>query len=217
MTVPTVYRELTTDWVLTMSFVQGEIVSEFLKREPSAQLRNLIGERLIELYHYQLRHLRALHADQHPGNYLLQPDGRIGLVDFGCVKRLAFDATALVRGCVAKIWRQGDQQAREILALMCGPSVPYARARKMLGTLERLAAIWYPEGEGATRVVDFGKGELLSGLGEAIKIAVKDKAANPEFAFASRAELGLHSLLYQLKSRVNVTEVWKRVDGTDEA
>jgi len=129
------------------------------------------------------------------------------------VKRIAFDATALVRGCVTKVWRQGDQQARELLALIFGQTTPYARARKMLGTLETLSSIWYPEGEGAELAVDFGKGELLSGLGEAIKKALRDKMTNPDFAFVSRAELGLHSLLYQLKAKVNVTAVWKRVDS----
>ncbi len=41
----------------------------------------------LELYYRMVFQHRTLHADLHPGNYLFEPDGRVGLVDFGCVKR----------------------------------------------------------------------------------------------------------------------------------
>ena len=56
-----------------------------------------------------------------------------------------------------------------------------------------------PEGKDADPVVDFGKAELLRILGQALKKALRDKVTNPEFAFISRAELGLYSLLHQFK------------------
>jgi len=210
--IPRVHWETTTERVLTMSFVEGEVVSAFLENEPTASLRNLVGERLVELYYYQLHRLRALHADHHPGNYLFQADGRIGLVDFGCVKRIAFDASSLIQGVVDKSWRRGDKQARQILALIFGSNVPYERARKMLPTLEVMAGIWHPQGEGRDPGTDFGKGELLQLLGGALKKSLQDKLANPEFAFISRAELGLYSLLHRLKAKLNCTAVWQRVE-----
>jgi len=93
---------------------------------------------------------------------------------------------------------------------MFGPAIPYARGRKMLPILEGFAGLLFPEDQ--TAQVDFGKGEVLRVLGEAMKRAVQDRAVNPEFAFISRVELGLYSLLHQLKSRVNVRAVWNRVD-----
>jgi len=210
--IPRVHWETTTERVLTMSFIEGEVVSAFLENKPTASLRNLVGERLVELYYYQLHRLRALHADHHPGNYLFQADGRIGLVDFGCVKRIAFDASSLIQGVVDKSWRQGDKEARQILALIFGSNVPYARARKMLPTLEVMAGIWHPQGEGREPGTDFGKGELLQLLGGALKKSLRDKLANPEFAFISRAELGLYSLLHRLKAKLNCTAVWQRVE-----
>jgi predicted unusual protein kinase regulating ubiquinone biosynthesis (AarF/ABC1/UbiB family) len=213
VSVPKVRRDVTAECVLTMSFIKGAALDAFLESKPPAAVRNLIGERLVELFYFQLHRLRALHADHHPGNYLFQPDGRIGLVDFGCVKRIGFDATALIRGCVARAWRQGDPQARQLLALIFGPRVPYARARKMLAVLETAAGILFPEGKGADPVVDFGKGELLKVLGQALGKAVRDKVTNPEFAFVSRAELGLYSLLHRLDAKVNVRAVWESVSG----
>ena len=95
VTVPRVYRKLSSDRVLTMSFVEGGSFADFLKRKPSQTLRDLVGFRLLEMFEVQARVLKALHADQHPGNYLFQPDGRIGLIDFGCVKRISIDVLEL--------------------------------------------------------------------------------------------------------------------------
>jgi predicted unusual protein kinase regulating ubiquinone biosynthesis (AarF/ABC1/UbiB family) len=138
VSVPQVRRGMTAESVLTMSFIPGVVLGGFLEGRPPAGLRNLIGERVVELFYFQLHRLRALQADQHPGNFLFQPDGRIGLVDFG-------------------------------------------------------------------------KGELLKVLGQAMGKALRDKVTNPEFAFVSRAELGLYSLLHRLDAKVNVRAVWERV------
>ena len=212
LTLPEVQWDLTRERVLTMSFVEGEIMGPFLNKKPSQAVRNLIGTRLVELYYIQLHRLRALHADHHPGNYLFQPDGHIGLVDFGCVKRINFDASDLIRSCVGRTWRQGDKQAAHVLRLIFGARVPYAHARKMLPTLEVMTGILYPEGKHANPVVDFGKEQLLQLLVMTLKKAVRDKLTNPEFAFISRAELGLYSLLHQLSAKVNVRATWRRCD-----
>ena len=210
LTIPRVHWDLTCERVLTMSFVEGEIMGRFLQREPSQAVRDLIGTRLVELYYTQLHRLRALHADHHPGNYLFQPDGRIGLIDFGCVKRINFDGTDLIRCCVDRTWRQGDKAAEYVLRIIFGPRIPYARARKMLPMLEVMTGILYPEGKDADPMVDFGKAQLLNLLTKAMKKVLQDKLTNPEFAFISRAELGLYSLLHQLNARVNVRETWRR-------
>jgi serine/threonine protein kinase len=210
--IPRVYGKLTTERVLTMSFVEGEPVGDFLVRKPSAAVRDLIGDHLVELHYFQLHRLRALHADHHPGNYLFQPDGRIGLVDFGCVKYIAFDATDLIRCCVRKSWRVGEPEARHVLDIVSGGKVPYSRAKPLLSILDREANLLFPEGPSAEQVVDFGKAELLKAFTRIIKSVLDDKVTNPEFVFSSRADLGLYSLLHRLGARVNVIEVWRRLD-----
>ncbi len=102
VSIPQVHRELTTDRVLTMSYIEGESLAGWLRRKPSRDLRDLMGVRLCEAYETQLQRLKMVrNADQHPGNYLFQPDGRFGLVDFGCVKRVSFDVVEL-RDCYAR-------------------------------------------------------------------------------------------------------------------
>lgn len=82
----------------------------------------------------------------------------------------------------------------------------------MLPCLERMVSILYPEGHGVQPEVEFGKPDVLKVLTAAMKTAVQDKACNPEFAFLTRADLGLFSLLHRLGARVKVRQVWERVD-----
>lgn len=84
--IPRLHHALCTDRVLTMDRLPGRHLDAFL---PTAthEARQTAGRTLADLYYTQLFRLRMLHADPHPGNYLFEDDGRVGLVDFGCVKR----------------------------------------------------------------------------------------------------------------------------------
>jgi hypothetical protein len=184
-------------------------MSAFLKMKPSQAVRDAIGSHLVELYYFQLHKLKTVHADHHPGNYLFQADGNIGLVDFGCVKRINFDATDLINCVVERSWRKSEKATQHVLRLVFGRDVPYRRARKMLPMLEEMADILHPEGDQS--VVDFGNAAMLKALSRAFGPILRDKLANPEFAFISRADLGLYSLLHQLRARVNCKEIWRQV------
>jgi predicted unusual protein kinase regulating ubiquinone biosynthesis (AarF/ABC1/UbiB family) len=211
VSVPQVYWNLTTEKILTMSYLEGRTVGDFLKHDPGQRVRDEIGRHLVELYHFQIQCLHVLHADHQPGNYLFMPDGRIGLIDFGCVKRLKIDFADLSWCCVHRAWRQGEEQARHVLRLIWGPKVPIERAKHMLTTLENLVDILFPEPQRAKLEVDFGEPHLLDTMVKTYGKALRHKLTNPEFAFVSRTELGLVSLLHALRSRVNTREIWSGV------
>jgi hypothetical protein len=211
LSVPKAHLALTTEKVLTMSFLKGESVGDFLKKKPTQNVLDQIGSRLVELYHFQIQCLGILHADHQPGNYLFQEDGRIGLVDFGCVKRLAIDFADLSECCVNRSWSQGRQQAAHVCQLIWGPDVIIDRAFRMLDGLQGLVDILFPEPKTGNLVVDFSNPNLLQTIIGCYGRALKHKLTNPEFAFVSRAELGLCSLLHQLGARVNTRVIWKRV------
>ena len=106
---------MSLDRILTMSFLEGKIVGDFLKGKPEPNIRNTIGGRLVELYHFQIQCLQVLHADHQPGNYLFTPEGNIGLVDFGCVKRLAIDFEMKSRTSNAHNSRRRKTRSRRML------------------------------------------------------------------------------------------------------
>lgn len=84
--LPKVIGSHSTGRVLTMTRLYGLSLDEFLEAA-DAEVRIRAGQNLAELYYEMVFVHRILHADPHPGNYLYEPDGRIGFIDFGCVKR----------------------------------------------------------------------------------------------------------------------------------
>jgi predicted unusual protein kinase regulating ubiquinone biosynthesis (AarF/ABC1/UbiB family) len=83
---PNYYPELSSDKIITMDWLDGLHLKEFLATNPSQEQRDLLGQALWDFYHFQMHDLKAVHADPHPGNFLFTPDGKLGILDFGCIK-----------------------------------------------------------------------------------------------------------------------------------
>lgn len=86
--VPTIYWHATTSKVLTMEFIHGTKVTDL---EEQARLNispAKVNRLLIKTYLKQLLEDGFFHADPHPGNLLVMPDGRLAFFDFGMVGRI---------------------------------------------------------------------------------------------------------------------------------
>lgn len=88
---PTYYPELSGKRIISMDWIEGLHLKEFLKTNPSQELRNKIGQALWDFYNFQQHELRAVHADPHPGNFMITPDEKLGVIDFGCIKEMPED------------------------------------------------------------------------------------------------------------------------------
>jgi predicted unusual protein kinase regulating ubiquinone biosynthesis (AarF/ABC1/UbiB family) len=73
--------------VVVQEWMQGVPMAEII-RHGTAEQRNLIGTRLLELTFDAPRRLEMMHGDAHPGNFMLLPDDRMGVIDFGAVAPL---------------------------------------------------------------------------------------------------------------------------------
>jgi len=80
---PKVYRDYSTDRVLTMEFVRGIKVNDVKRLDAEGLDRKLIAKRLIDSYFHQVFYHGFFHADPHPGNILILPGNRICFLDFG--------------------------------------------------------------------------------------------------------------------------------------
>ncbi|PWJ34180.1 ABC1 kinase family protein [Sediminitomix flava] len=88
---PKYYPELSSERVITMDWLEGKPLREFLKKEHSQEIRDQIGQALWDFYDFQIHQLMQVHADPHPGNFMLKEDGTLGVIDFGCVKVIPQD------------------------------------------------------------------------------------------------------------------------------
>jgi len=86
-------KEYSTSKVLTMTFVEGLHLREFLAQNPSQEKRNHFGQLLWDFFHNQVEQRDFIHADTHPGNFFFREDGKLGVIDFGCVKKFSQDFT----------------------------------------------------------------------------------------------------------------------------
>ncbi|MEO1049158.1 MAG: AarF/ABC1/UbiB kinase family protein [Bacteroidota bacterium] len=88
---PNYYPEYSGKRVITMDWMDGEHLDEFLKTNPSQEVRNQVGQALWDFYDFQIHTLKQVHADPHPGNFMFRQDGTLGVIDFGCVKVIPTD------------------------------------------------------------------------------------------------------------------------------
>lgn len=89
VTIPRTVEELTTRRVLVMEYVSGTKIDRLQDRFDAGELNpDTIMETLTGLYLRMMMVDGFLHADPHPGNILVQDDGRIVLLDWGMVLRV---------------------------------------------------------------------------------------------------------------------------------
>jgi len=88
---PKYYSDLSSDRIITMDWLNGLHIKEWLESNPTQEQKNRIGQALWDFYHHQVHNLKQVHADPHPGNFIIQPDGALGIIDFGCVKVIPED------------------------------------------------------------------------------------------------------------------------------
>jgi predicted unusual protein kinase regulating ubiquinone biosynthesis (AarF/ABC1/UbiB family) len=88
---PKYYPEFSSEKILTMEWIDGEHLSEFAAHNKDRVLGDKIGQALWDFYMFQVHHLRQVHADPHPGNFLIDADGNLTAIDFGCIKHVPED------------------------------------------------------------------------------------------------------------------------------
>jgi ubiquinone biosynthesis protein len=86
---PVVVRELSSERVLTTEFVEGTKVTDFASLETQGIDRPALAQRILTVYCQMVFVDGVFHADPHPGNIIVHPDGSFTFVDFGAVGRLA--------------------------------------------------------------------------------------------------------------------------------
>ena len=86
--VPRVYREYSTEKLLIIEFADGCKITDQKQLEEWSIDAKKVAERGMDIYLTQIFEFGYFHADPHPGNIIIQKDGRICLIDFGMVGKL---------------------------------------------------------------------------------------------------------------------------------
>jgi hypothetical protein len=205
--VPKVYGEYSTKRVLTMEYLPGMHLNEFLATDPSQEARNAFGTK-IHIAWWRMYYGDIHHADPHAGNYLFLNDGRLGLLDFGCVQRYGAEEREL-RAITDKL-ADGWDAFPEFLRLGARASAKDLANPEYVETI-REGFVWMAETM-AEGPFDFGDGRhLQAGIGWFSRLLRKRYTqGHPTYLYFFRSVFGLKAVLYRLRAHVDVRALMER-------
>lgn len=88
---PKYFPDYSSEKILTMEWIEGEHISEFTAYNQDREIGDKIGQALWDFYMYQMHYLKQVHADPHPGNFLIDKNDKLVAIDFGCIKQVPED------------------------------------------------------------------------------------------------------------------------------
>ena len=209
---PNYYPEYSCEKILTMDWIQGKHLSEYAQDNHDQELNNRLGQTLWDFYMFQMHVLRSVHADPHPGNFLVTEEGELAAIDFGCIKEVPEDfyipyfELAQKEAIEDLDFFQEKIKELEILRPDDGPE-----ATKYITALfhDMLSVFTQPFHE---ETFDFSDANFWSKIAQ-----MSDRLANDEyirklngnrgsrhFLYINRTFFGLYNLLHDLKAEVKV-------------
>jgi len=91
LSFPGYYPDLSSKQIITMDWMDGVHLSEFTNINTDQEKANSLGQALWDFYMFQIHNLKKVHADPHPGNFLVSKEGTLIALDFGCMKKIPLE------------------------------------------------------------------------------------------------------------------------------
>ena len=199
-------EELSSRKVLTMSFVEGQHLKEFLQTDPSQEKRDHFGQLLWDFFHDQVEQRDFIHADTHPGNFFFRDDGKLGVIDFGCVKQFSEEFTQNYMQLLPTHLKQDEEEIRDLYIRLGiikeNPDNP-AKEEKFFQFCKNYGNTFakpYMNDQ-----FDFGDPEFkkkINGYAKEPPI-MNEPRGDKNFIYSTRVHLGLYSILMKLKARID--------------
>jgi ubiquinone biosynthesis protein len=135
--IPRVYWELTKRQVLTMERVEGIKINDFDGLNRAKINQRVVAENLMHFALRQVFEFGFYHADPHAGNFFVQPDGSLAVMDFGMVGRLTSQIKNAFLGMATAIER-GDTEILVDELMAAGIYTHGVERRVLVRDLERI-------------------------------------------------------------------------------
>jgi len=205
--VPDVVTRLSRERVIVSDFVEGKGFEE-LKRGSQSE-RDRLGEIIFRFFFGCLYRHHQFSGDPHPGNFLLQPDGRVAFLDFGLFKRMAPEAVELELACQRAVAEDDAEGLHRLLGESGFLPHPEKVSAETVFAYVVDSIWWYTADEEiqltpeiATRVAIESSDMRSSHFRE-----MRHQDIRPEHLFGRRMEMLTLAVLGQLRARGN----WHRI------
>ncbi|HZJ21254.1 MAG TPA: AarF/ABC1/UbiB kinase family protein [Pricia sp.] len=209
---PKYYEALSSERIITMDWMRGRHLSEFAKTDFSQELGNRLGQTLWNFYMFQIHGLRKVHADPHPGNFLVSEENTLIAIDFGCIKEIPDAFYVPYFDLAVKENIENDTIFTERLEEleMLGPG-DSPKERKFMKKLFKEMFTLFSSPFNDVHF-DFGSEQFWDGINDLGQRLSKDpevrrmnsNRGSEHFLYMSRTFFGLYNLLHDLKATVRV-------------
>ena len=203
--------DLCSEKLLCMEWLEGEQIDAYFKDSISQELRNSIGQRIWDFYAHQVHELKFIHADPHPGNFLIDSKHQLNIIDFGCMKRLPEDFYKNYFAASDKsLFEREDDFRQNLLELEIIRSNDDEKVRQFFSkSFKKLMGLAMAPFH--SNHFDFSDPKFFVELYETgDKITKKQKQlgyshsrGSKHFIYTNRTYFGIYNILHLLKARVN--------------
>ncbi|MEQ9405581.1 MAG: AarF/UbiB family protein [Cyclobacteriaceae bacterium] len=210
---PSYYPEYSSNQILTMSWLNGEPIGEWMKRDQTQQNRDKLGQTLWNFYMFQMHEMRMMHADPHPGNFIINEFNNLGVIDFGCIKKIPSEFYKayfeLARTETLDNSERVSQLFKELEIIRSSDSPKDAQVvTEMFTNLIRLLSRPFNDskfdfGNDAYFTEIYQMGELISKDPQMSRLQAR---GSRHFIYFNRTFFGLYNILNAMKAKVNTAE-----------
>jgi predicted unusual protein kinase regulating ubiquinone biosynthesis (AarF/ABC1/UbiB family) len=208
---PNYYAEYSSKRILTMDWMDGIPLGAFVVSDFDATIAQSLGQSLWDFYMFQIHGLKAVHADPHPGNFLVNQNGELIVIDFGCIKEIP-NQFYIPYFELANVSAMQDQDLflsklyeLEMLVDSDGND-EVAYFTKLFREMLQLFTAPFNSDR-----FDFANPEFWEGIGRMAEFFSQDKTirkmnanrGSKHFLYMNRTFFGLYNLLYDLQANID--------------
>lgn len=217
VTTPQWIQEYSTERVLTMTYIDGQHLDEFLSTSPAQKTRDHFGQILWDFFHNQVRDHKEIHADTHPGNFLFTNNGKLGVIDFGCVKTFPedffYDYLQLLPTHLERDKEKIKKLYKRLDVLKADPESNKKENEYFQFCMNYGFTFAMPYLENSFHFGDPEYKKLIRGYTKNAPLS-NDPRGNKHFIYSTRVHLGLYHFLMKLKAEVSTIKSKKIVEET---
>ncbi len=205
--IPRVFPQYSTGRVLTMERLEGMHLDQFLQTDPPQELRNEFARKMIRAWYRMLFTGRTLYADFHPGNFIFMDDGRLGVIDFGCMVDLDETLWELFRKMDRPLTTGRREDRIEALKEWSWISDDPAEAERI--RLTEQFADWSWRARYAGGEFDFSDtDDFRRGFDIFVEMVRKRYSrARPCTPTMARQQMGMRAMLYRLRAKIDLAQI----------
>jgi predicted unusual protein kinase regulating ubiquinone biosynthesis (AarF/ABC1/UbiB family) len=220
MEFPEYYPELSSERIITMDWMNGLHLSEFAKTDFNSEVGNKLGQALWDFYMFQIHGLRKVHADPHPGNFLISKKNTLIAIDFGCIKEVPDEFYIPYFELAKKEIIENDAHFMEKLYELeiLTPTDSDQEITFFKALFKEMLLLFTAPFNGDT--FDFGSDDFWLKIADLSQRYSKDNQikkmngnrGSKHFLYMNRTFFGLFNLLHDLKAKVKVNNFRQYLD-----